>query len=304
MTRKGNKVNRHPWTIGIIATGILVSAGLLSAQDGGSESGKTAPKQEEDLHRKMGELDEVNKEILELEKRLNRLRGFWQKNRAALERDLGRARRQVDARAGHVKTIEEKMKSRKQELGDLEKKASCAEENCQKLGKLALGYFGSIKALIRGGIPWRKERRLGTVATGEDLVKSEKPNPISILSAVERIQKREESIGRITESGTVRVEKDGEEREIQAFHLGRVALIFADKEGTVAGYVLPGGTVEDAAQEKAGHPDAMSTYIRAIDVLFKRRAPHIADLFFAGLPLGGKPDDAGKANASKENSKR
>jgi hypothetical protein len=276
---------------GIAAVILLGWCGSLLAQQAGPASkgaAKSGATREEESFRKLGELQAVNKEIMELEKRLSRLRQFWQKTRTSLERDLGRAQRQVDARESHVKSLEAKIQKQKEELKTLEKKEADVTRNCKELARSALAYFGKVREMILAGIPWRKTRRIQNVATGEDLVRSDKPNPISVVSAVERIQKREEATGRITESGTVRITKDGKKREVQAFHLGRIALVFADKEGTVGGFVLPGGTIEKAASENTRHPGAMSTFIRAIDVLFKRRAPHIADLFFPGLPVSGK----------------
>jgi hypothetical protein len=237
------------------------------------------------LQKKLGKLDGVNDEIRGLEKRLAELRTAWRNTRARLDRDLGRVRRRVDMGKDKLAALCMKTAKKKGELAELKAAEKDHATMTSRLSSVADIYFAGLTEKVGRGIPWRRRQRLDAMAKARDVLKDDNPNPLSVLSAVERIQKREESLGRITESGTVRVERQGKKIEVQAFHLGRLGVIFADKEGTFGAFAGPGQTLEQGIESSKKHPRAVSTYVRAIDILFKRRAPHVANLFLPGLVI-------------------
>jgi hypothetical protein len=266
---------------------VPVSTGLIQAQESADdEARKTgeAAAPEKDLQSKLGELGAVNEEIRGLEKRLAELRCAWRESRARLERDLGRSRRRVELAKEKAAELAGMAKRKEGELAELEEDEKNLKEVNRSISALAGGYFDELAESVDRGIPWRKSERLKEIARARISLEGENPNPLSVLSAVERMQKREESLGRITESGTVRIEREGRKMEVQAFHLGRLGVIIADREGTFGAFVKRGQSLEEGLAESGKHPEAVSTYVRAIDILFKRRAPHVADLYLPGLP--------------------
>lgn len=246
---------------------------------------ESAPDSREKL---LGELETLNGEARDLEKRLSELRAAWRKTRLTLERDLGRATRDVEARKAEDASLCEKLDGVKKEIAQVEGEKERINDFAKGLARATSSYFDQLDRLVRDGIPWKRARRRRAIKEARFFAEQDRPDPVTLLSAAERLQKQEEALGRMVESGTVRLDLSGTPREVQAFHIGRIGVVFADPEGDVAGFARAGESLADACKAFQGHAKARDTYGRALDVLFKRRAPHVADLYLPGFDGKGE----------------
>ncbi len=113
------------------------------------------------------------------------------------------------------------------------------------------------------------------------------------LGAISRIQREEESLARLVETGVLEIDRGSETTAVQAFHLGLLAIIFASEDGRLAGYAQRGEEPE-ASLDTAREASAVEGYLTAVDILRRRRTPTVVDLYLPSLPVSGGEDSEGK----------
>jgi hypothetical protein len=220
-------------------------------------------------------------------------------------------RRRLQELAAEKRSVAQSLESYARKLEELEKQRDEAKGTLDELAAKtqALGTRGSallermdrflegVERRIRGGIPWKVEERLASLEQArkslQSPAKDKRVSPGAALAAVGRIQKEEEAQGRLVETGVVEVKAGGERIAVQAFHLGLLAVVFASEDGSILGFAGAGATLEDGLKTVADHPEAADGYLRAVDILRRRRTPEIVGIFFHSMPTassrGRKP---------------
>jgi len=163
-------------------------------------------------------------------------------------------------------------------LRDLRSKQADAEEKAAVLIAQMGTHLDRLEAAIDGGIPWQIDDRKRSViearATMEPPEQDRKPNPAAVLAALGRVQKEEEAIARLVETGSVTVDVGGGETlQVSAFHFGLLAVIFANEEGSVVGYARAGETLEEGLAAVDPDSAAADGYLRTNLEEIADRAP-------------------------------
>ncbi|NCF55563.1 MAG: DUF3450 family protein [Planctomycetia bacterium] len=148
-------------------------------------------------------------------------------------------------------------------------------------------FLEQLRSRIQKGIPWKIQERLGTLDTTLQLVNNEDTSAQAAIAAAGRMVKEQEALGRLIEFGIVEVEVDGKTRGIQGFHFGLLGVVFSDVDGNIFGWAGPGQSLESGLLSSS---DAESSkgYLKAVDILQRRRAPSLVNLYIPSLRLKGE----------------
>ena len=284
-----------PWRIGqrICVAILALSVGAASWANDNAESG------ESQIRSSVGEQDTVNK-LRNVHDKLQRVTAEAQIDRQAQISRLQEAQAQNKASKKTIAFLQKEIE-KQQELRD--KKLRENEERAEKIKKLESeaatlaapirDYLDKLEATIAAGIPWKRETRLEQVSKSREYITHEDTPPNAALSTVLRIQKEEEALSRLVETSTLEIEQGDEKIAVQGFHLGLLAVIFASDDGSIIGYAGPGESLDDGLETVKQRPTAGEGYLRAVDILKRRRTPALVDLFVPTLS-GAKSDRGGE----------
>lgn len=209
---------------------------------------------------------------------LTRLKGIAAEKRA-LARKLEALRKQVDERqAEHDK--------KSKELAKLERERQGNVTQAKELVAHVSDFLGKVDKRIDASIPWRIAQRKESVRQALRATQGDSPVPGNAVLAAARVAQEEEALGRLVESQGVKVDVGGKTREVSAFHLGLLGVVYANEEGSVIGFAQAGQKLEDGLKA-ASSADAAEGYLIAVDILKRRRTPGIVDVFLPKLELKG-----------------
>lgn len=274
------------------AVSLLAGAPVLRAQQGPAGNADAASKPVRSSIQPEQAVSKVNEELIALQWKIRAARARALENRKAQHRtirDLAEQHRAVARTLEVFETettdLEKELEEKKAKLAEEQKKLADLEEPTKKLLASMKEYLDKVEAHVDSGIPWQKTERKRAIKQVRDLLAAEDATPSAGLGAVGRIHQEEESLGRLVESGTVEVNLGKEAVAVQAFHLGLLAVIFANDDATVIGFARAGETLEEGLEATMGNPDAASGYMAAVDILRRRRTPSIIDLYLPSLPV-------------------
>jgi hypothetical protein len=226
------------------------------------------------------------------------------------------AQRSVDAVDEEIERLRRILTDRQAKKVELEKETAAIRSNNSKLVELYRAYYSGVEARLESGIPWQIDLRLSSLEEARKAIAPDPqdptrlPNVAGALSALARIQKEEEAFARLVESSALRLDLGDRQIEVTGFHLGLLAVVYANDDGSVSGYVRPGEKLEDGRRAVEGDPGAADGYIKAVDILKRRRTPEILDIFAPALPVWSKSgssdstssrDDDSSSNEGAEN---
>lgn len=146
-------------------------------------------------------------------------------------------------------------------------------------------YCDFVTELVEKSIPWQQTSRLRTIEKTLELLNNKESSASAGVTAIARIQKDEEALGRLVETSSLQIEKDGETVAVKGFHYGLLAVIFSNEDGRVVGYCKPGDKLEAGLKALEDRPQTADGYLRAIDILERRRTPTLIDLYLSAFPL-------------------
>lgn len=220
--------------------------------------------------------------------------------RRAVERTLASARREIER-------LRDETKRREEKLAEIEEQTAASKERARVLLAAVGRYFDRVEDLVKAGIPWQREDRLKALTEARKTLEGETPNPAAALAAAGRVQKEEESLARLVETGKVRLDLGSETFDLSAFHLGLLAVVYSSSDREIVGFVRAGQDLADGRAAVEGNPAAADGYLRAVDILQRRRTPSLVELYFPSLPVGGRasapagdPEGAGEDGGADE----
>jgi hypothetical protein len=208
---------------------------------------------------------------------LERLKGIAAESRAL--------RRKLEALAEQISKLEKERDEKKAKLQKAEAERKKNEALARELVGRVKAYLDGVESRIAASIPWRKAARQTSLGEARKTTAGKSPSPSAALLAAARIQQEEEALGRLVESAKVNVKVGGEERQVFAFHLGLLGVVFANEDATVIGFAQAGETLEDGLKAASSSPEAAEGYLVAVDILRRRRTPAVVDLFLPTLKV-------------------
>jgi hypothetical protein len=178
-------------------------------------------------------------------------------------------------------TIAEKKADLRKKREELETKKAFSGE----LKGLMREFLETVSRNVEAGIPWRKQFRQDSIQQAMAIVEDEKSGLFPSLAAVGRIHGEEEHLARHVELSTIELPYAGKKLAIQGFHFGLLAVIYANEDGSVLGFVQAGEELKDGIKAVEDNPFAEEGYLAAVDILRRRRTPGIVDLYLPTLPV-------------------
>jgi len=267
----------------IAAIASLAGSGLAGAQDvpGADAGGATAG-------------SATGEELLRLQDQLRRRTESALADRKQqrarldeLEAEARAARRQNDAIARQLEKQKERLASIRSESSAAETRAREIEEREGRLKERIRTFLSALEQRIAGGIPWKIEDRRQAVADAIQMLGDPRTGAAAALATLARLQKEQEAVGRLVETGTLEIETAGGPIAVQGFHLGLLGVVFANDDGTIIGFATAGETLEGGLEAVREVPEAAKGYQRAVDILNRRRTPELTDIHLPELPVEG-----------------
>lgn len=305
-TSWGNMTNtiHRPAILGILCAAVLhvASATALAEQEGPRGAARDSRPVRSSVEPAGGvdpaTIAKLNEELLILQHRIRDERATALRNRRSLQdriKDLKAEERLVSR---GLDALKEELGRREKEKAEKTAKRDADRAALEKLKgpserilAAARSHLEHVKGLVERGIPWRVEERRQSIDGVLKIVSAKDASPSAALSAAGRVHGEEEALGRLVESGTVNVAVGKEEVAVEAFHLGLLAVIFANDDATILGFAQAGQRLEEGLDAASGHAGAADGYLAAVDMLRRRRTPAIIDLFIPSFPVeGGDPD--------------
>jgi hypothetical protein len=239
------------------------------------------------------EPESASKELLLLQAKIRSAKLSHANDRKEKQDSLRDIIAEKRAAARPLESLQERQKKLKDEL---EKKKKEKEKNqreltekkklSRKLKKAIQTYLEEIVLPhITSGIPWKQQFRQDSVKAALNVIEDEKTGLFPSLAAVGRVQQEEEALGRLVELSTIEVPYAGKKLAVQGFHFGLLAVIYANEEGSVLGFVQAGEKITDGIEAVENSPFAEEGYLSAVDILRRRRTPGIIDLYLPTLPV-------------------
>ena len=264
----------------------LVVASPLAAQERGVEAPIAGETPAAKLERLQKKLRRISQEALQDRKTQQRRLTELRREQHFQEKTLQAFQKEVDKRQA---LLDEK-KDKKREL---EQQIESGNARAAAVSAQILEFYSELQELVEAGIPWQKTQRLDSISKGRMALEGDqKNNPQFGLTNASRLQKEEESLGRLVESSQVLVEVPGKDDpySVDAFHLGLLAVVFASEDGSIIGYAGQGETLEEGMKIVEDKPEAADGYIKVVEILKRRRTPALIDIYFPKLPVdkGGK----------------
>lgn len=287
---------RRTWLSIVVGCLLATNAGGMLVA--GQEEQPNAPAP--DAHRKQvrpttGEAVKDDVDQLEaLQNRMRRLMRDAQERRKAQQERLRDLAAEKRALTRTVSSLEKENEKRQADLDETKKALSSVDEEMAELRKKSAAlvatldaYLKKLATSVRGGIPWRREERLQSIADARKNLADAKAAASTALATVARLQKEEEALGRLVETATLELDlPSGERVAVQGFHLGLLAVIFASEDAHILGFCRQGQSLRDGLTTVQEHPDAADGYLKAIEILKRQRTPALVDLYLPALPVG------------------
>ncbi len=220
--------------------------------------------------------------------------------------DLEVARKAQDSRSRRLRELESETRARTRTVELLQKEVSKKraaltasqtklqeqldkrtklESDTERFKALFVSHLETMKAVIDSGIPWHKEQRTAIIDHALASLSDKATAAVAGLGSVGRLQKDLESLGRLVERSGTELVHDGETIKVELVHVGMLAVIFSNEDGSLIGYAGPGQSLEQGLAAVAENPEAKNGYVRAIEILKRRRTPALVDLFLPFLPV-------------------
>jgi hypothetical protein len=195
-----------------------------------------------------------------------------------LRRTLESLKKQVDTLNAQIGGKEKQRTEKGEALAEKKKTA-------EKLKQQMTRYLDTVREHVEAGIPWKKDVRLNSIRQATAIVEDTSTGLFPSLAAVGRVQQEEEALARHVELSTIEVPYGGKKLAVQGFHFGLLAVIYANEEGSVLGFVQAGEEIKDGIRTVENSPFAEEGYLSAVDILRRRRTPGIVDLYLPTLPV-------------------
>lgn len=199
----------------------------------------------------------------------------------ALERGNRALQKELDKRASKLAGQEAKLKEHQDTAKEL-------NETYAEFRQRLTQFCDNVKQRIESGIHWKLESRINGLGLVTDLLKDSATSPAMGISAIGRIQSEQEALGRLVEPANFEIKHNEELIQVSGFHLGLLAIAFANQDGNVIGFAQRGQTLEQGVEAVRNNPAAADGYLRAIDILERRRTPALVDLVLPFLPVAKK----------------
>ena len=236
--------------------------------------------------------EEAGRQLLLLQAKIRTLKGDHARARkekqdrlrelVTEERAVSRPLRSLEER---IRKIREKIESEKAKLTKQEKELAAKKSLSGELKSRMKSYLDMVRAHVDAGIPWKQSFRRDSIQQAAAIVEDEKTALFPSLAAVGRVHQEEEALGRLVELSTIEVPYAGKKLALQGFHLGRLAVIYANEEGSILGFVQAGQEIREGIEAVEKTPLAQEGYLTAVDILRRRRTPGIVDLYLPALPM-------------------
>lgn len=245
----------------------------------------------------------ASEELLSLQHQLRRERLKAEADRRAQEERLKELLAEGRGLDRTIASVRDQLERREKELKEKGARLKEAEEATAKLRgpteeilTALRGYLDLVSQHMESGIPWRQAERRAAVNAARENLGGSAVTPAAALQVVGRIHQEEEALGRLVESSSLAVDLGHEQTAVQGFHLGLLAVVFANEDGSILGFSQAGQKLEDGLRAAKKDPKAAEGYMAAVDILRRRRTPAIIDLFMPSLPVR---DLEAKAEASR-----
>lgn len=170
-------------------------------------------------------------------------------------------------------------------LAEQKSQAASLRERSAELKTLFIDHLREVREIVARGIPWQIESRTREIEKTIAQLGDEKTPAVAGLGSVGRLQKELESLGRLVERSEAKIEHGGEEIAVEVIHLGLLAVIFSNQDGSLLGFSGPGQTLQDGLAAVEDHPEARDGYVRALEILNRRRTPALIDLYLPTVPF-------------------
>ncbi len=271
---------------------MLTSVFLQSLQgaDGNSAPPFPSGKVRSSLPDKKG--SEASEVLLHIQQEIRDLRSrAYEEKKSALQRirELNDEKR---FRERTIKVIDEAVSGKKEKIAGQEKKIADLKEEAKgirtqlgKVGDTLQEFCDRLAVKVSKGIPWKKDARMHEVKQVKELAKGPHASPSSTLAGIGRIQRDEEALGRLVETATLTLNVDGESIAVQGFHLGALGVAYVNDEGTIIGFCGAGETMEQGIENLKDKPAASEGYLKATDILRRRRTPVLINIYLPQLPF-------------------
>lgn len=198
-----------------------------------------------------------------------------------LERGLDGLKALLEKRRAEVEKRKTETEEKKEKIAGLTKRAEAIQASFQE-------FLDRVDKHIASSIDWKTRLRKSSLEKVKSVVAQDKTALGEGLGAISRIQKEEESLARLVETGVLQLKLDGETTAVQAFHLGLLAVVFASEDGRLVGYAQRGEDPADSL-DAAREAGAVEGYLTAVDILRRRRTPTVVDLYLPSLPVAAGP---------------
>lgn len=240
-------------------------------------------------------VDAASQRLIDLQKKIRDLKAEAFRNRKSMQARLGEISSEKKAVRRTIVSLGERVQKGREEIAgkraSLEKKETELEEKAafsKTLREILEGYLDTVESLVQKGIPWKKSDRIKSLEQIRGVVTDENTNDSSALAAVGRLQEEEEALGRLVETSSLQLSLGGKEIAVQGFHLGLLAVIFANEDGSILGFAQAGQALEDGLTSVSRDEVAASGYLMAVDILRRKRTPGIVEIYLPSLPTAGE----------------
>lgn len=272
-------------TVSTLVVGLLT---MLPLAHGDGADGPVRPS------RQVPGVQPASLELARLQRKIREVQAAFGRDRQHAAERVSVVRSEARAVERTLKALQERLEKRRaeiekkrEELAGQKAKIEQVESREEALKKKMAAFLDGVKEGVAASIPWKRERRLEQIDRVQKVLKDPLTVASSGLGAVGRIQQEEEALGRLVETGVLEVDTSAGKAEVRGFHLGLLAVIFSNDDGSVLGYARSGEELEDGLSAMAGADIAARGYQVAVDILRRRRTPAIVEIFLPSLPVKG-----------------
>ena len=234
-----------------------------------SPAGVGARAADEDTDAATGTLVEKQIELSRLQRKLRELRtGAMQARKTQVERvkELASEKRVLERGLDGLKELVKKREAevgkRKTDTEEKKKKIAELTKRAESIHELYEEFLDRVKEHIDSSIKWKESLRKTSLEKVKSVVAIDKTALGEGLGAISRIQREEESLARLVETGVLQINLAEETRAVQAFHLGLLAIVFASEDGRLVGYAQRGEDPADSL-DAAKEANAVEGYLTA-----------------------------------------
>ncbi len=278
------------WVSLLTLSGVLLLTSVLSDFAHGDENSKGEVRPS----RSVPGVTKASQDLTKLQRKIRQAQSQFSKDRRFATDRANQIRGEVKAVQRTIKALQERLEKRKAEIekkkAALDEKKKTIEERDSReesLKGILSNFLGSVEELVDSSIPWKKSDRKRQITQVKKVLTDKLTIASSALGAVGRVHQEEEALGRLVETSVLKINGPDGETEVRGFHLGLMAVIFANEDGSILGYARSGQQLEDGLGSLTEGDLAQRGYLVAVDILRRRRTPAIVELLLPSLPVKG-----------------